>query len=104
MIGKVAPKSNVERQREFRARNPGYSNRYKLKHDRAASLRKWREIYAAAEKAEAAKAQATPQPPLLAEAPTPLLIPGINTIPTQSIPATLPPPQCAMIADDPYLC
>jgi hypothetical protein len=89
MLVPVQPKSNTERQRLFRKRNPGYYGRLHarrrsgIKHD-----------LAAAELAAAQQAMAAQREPLMLPAPAVTVeIPGMTTIPaTAAIPALAPLP------------
>lgn len=69
-IRRHAPMSNVERQREFRRRNPDYNRRYKAA--QRARSKAWLEAYRAAQAVPAA----VPAPPvvLMLPAPKPLLM------------------------------
>jgi hypothetical protein len=71
--------SNLERQRKFRRSHPGYFRKYKRKPDKEAVRQHLMAVLAAAEKAEAEKAQQARQPLMLpAPAETPI-IPGMTT-------------------------
>jgi hypothetical protein len=75
MLTHSNPKSNNERQRAFRARNPGYYNKYYAR--RKAGTRHaaaaWLAAGQTAQAAAAAAAQATAEAPVPAPAPAPAL-------------------------------
>jgi hypothetical protein len=75
MLRPAAPKSNAERQREFRERNPGYYGRL--------HARRRAEINAAvAQQSAMAQVVAVRREPLMLPAPVEVLeIPGLNAIP-----------------------
>ena len=95
--------SNVERQRRFRERNPGYYNRYnarhKVNHQEAAAA--WEAAMAQAQAAEEAQAKRATAGPLMLPAPAVIpVLPGINTIEVVPAPAPLPIAQPAAIPDE----
>jgi hypothetical protein len=103
MVRPSPPMSNVERQRRFRARNPGYNRKYTHRATAAQRL-KMKQAYAEeirnAMAAEAAAQQAlnstSAKPILMLPAPveTPI-IPGMNTIQSASATVAAPLPSAA---------
>jgi hypothetical protein len=98
MLSPAPPISNTERQRRFRARNPGYFNKYNAR--RRGNPEATRAYLAAiVQTAEATVAAAATPSPLLLPAPVQLpLFPGLNLIDETPAPAPLPVSEPAKLA------